>query len=189
MIDVKKILGSNFKEDITVAELVELLAKDESMVEASALAEMKKQRDKANKEAGDYRKQLNANKTAEELAEIKRNEEYEALMKANNELSKQLKVMENAKKFVSMGYEEELANATASALYEGDMETFFKNQNIFNEGQLKALKEQQLKDTPVPKKTIVEPKKMDIRAMSLEEITKLANDNPEAFKELTGRTI
>lgn len=183
-IDVKAILGSNFKDDMTVSELVELLAKDESMVSASEYHRLKNANDKLSKEAGDYRKQLNANKTAEELQK----EAFAEVEKQRDEAIKKLAVMENEKKFVAMGYDEKLAGKTAQALADGDMKAFFEYQAMFNENQIKKANSEALKNTVVPAKVdTTNPNKKtkeDLSKMSIAELTQFAKENPEEYKTI-----
>ena len=49
-----------------------------------------------------------------------------------------------------MGYDENLADSTAIAMVDGDMDTVMKNQATFNESREKAIRAEQMKKTPRP---------------------------------------
>ena len=53
-------------------------------------------------------------------------------------------------KLVAMGYDEKLADSTAIAMVDGDMDTVMKNQATFNESREKAIRAEQMKKTPRP---------------------------------------
>lgn len=187
MIDLKGILGANYRDDLTVDEIAKLLEKDNSFVGVDEFNALKERHNKASSEAAKYKKELNATKTEEELARQQQNEELQNLLRQNEEMTKQLAIIENEKKFIAMGYDEELANKTSKALAEGDMKSFFKYQETFNESQEKKLQEKILKDTKLPDRTDIDGKpemtKEKFSKMSLREQAEFEEKYPDVYKE------
>lgn len=105
---------------------------------------------KANAEAAEYKRKLNAHLSDEEK---KQQEAAETLAKMEQELAslrKEKVIAEHKAKFLSLGYEEDLALETASAMADGDMNRVFTNMAAFIETHDKAVLAQSLKSTPVP---------------------------------------
>lgn len=94
-------------------------------------------------------------KNKEQLSEEERKSQEAAEKLANMEkelegLRKDKTVSEYKAKFVAQGYAEELADATAKAMAEGDMATVFANQQKFLTEYTKTIKAETLKGTPKP---------------------------------------
>ncbi|MCI9092653.1 MAG: hypothetical protein HFF36_02545 [Coprobacillus sp.] len=187
-LDVRSLNG--FRQDMTVEELVELLASDELTVSRDEYERVVKKCDSHAKEAGEYRKQLNSFKSEEELTKQQNEEALHASQERIAELEKQLSIIENEKRFVSMGYDEALAHKSAIALADGDMKSLFKYQATFNESIEKKYKEQQLKDTPLPTQEDTHEDVMTkekLSKMSLKEQAEYAENNPESYNKLYGK--
>ena len=142
--------------------------------------------DKANSEAASYKKQLREKMSQDDKVAAEQKEALES-MKAELETLRQEKAITDlTKRWMGVGYSEELATATAKASAEGDMDAVFKNHAKFLAEREKALKAEILKSTPTPpagdgnKKTTKE----DFAKMSLVEKQKFATENPEAYKEI-----
>ena len=65
--NVREILGARLTEDTTIEDLIEMLEADNSTVSIREYNAMKDKSDKNAREAANYRKQLNANKSQEEI--------------------------------------------------------------------------------------------------------------------------
>ncbi len=142
--------------------------------------------DKYASEAAGYKKQLREKMSQDEQKAAQQDEEM-ATIKAELETLRQEKaITELTKRWMGIGYSEELATATAKASAEGDMDVVFKNHAKFLVDREKALKAEMLKSTPTPpagdgdKKTTKE----DFAKMSLAEKQKFATENPEAYREI-----
>ena len=72
------------------------------------------------------------------------------LSKANTDLKRSIALVDKKTKLVAMGYDEKLADSTAIAMVDGDMDTVMKNQATFNESREKAIRAEQMKKTPRP---------------------------------------
>lgn len=144
--------------------------------------------DKYASEAAGYKKQLREKMTEEEAAKAKAAEDMAAIQQELETLRLEKTVTDMTKRWMGVGYSEELATATAKAMASGEMDTVFKNHAKFLADREKALKAELLKNTPAPpagdgnsKKT-----KEDFMKLSLAEKQKFATENPEQYKELYG---
>lgn len=188
--NVREILGERLTADTTIEQLIDMLEADNSTVSVREYNAMKDKSDKNAREASHYRKQLNANKSQEEINKEETQKQLDELANLNTELKKQLSVMENEKRFISMGYNEESAHKVANALAEGDMKSFFKQQEIFNAELSKKYKAEALKNTKTPEKddnhddTMTKEK---LSAMPLREQVKYAEENPSEYQAIYGK--
>lgn len=188
--NVREILGARLTEDTTIEDLIEMLEADNSTVSIREYNAMKDKSDKNAREAANYRKQLNANKSQEEINKEETQRQLDELASQNADLTKKLSIMENEKKFISMGYNEESAHKVASALAEGDMKSFFKQQEIFNAELSKKYKAEALNNTKTPGQDdnhddIMTKKKLS--TMSLREQIKFAEENPSEYQSIYGK--
>ena len=142
--------------------------------------------DKANSEAAGYKKQLREHMSEEEAAKAKAAEEMASIMEEVKILRQEKAVTDMTKRWMGVGYSEELATATAKAMADGEMDTVFKNHAKFLADREKALKAELLKGTPTPPAGDGEkkPTKDDLKNMSLAEKQKFALENPDAYKEM-----
>ena len=72
------------------------------------------------------------------------------LTQENTDLKRSIALADKKTKLVAMGYDEKLADSTAIAMVDGDMDTVMKNQATFNESREKAIRAEQMKKTPRP---------------------------------------
>jgi hypothetical protein len=105
---------------------------------------------KANSQAADYKKQLRSKLTEDEAAAAARQEEYDNLIEENNKLKRSIELSNKTTRLVGMGYDTELAAATAAAMVDGDMDTVMNNQLKYIETQKKSILAEKLKSTPRP---------------------------------------
>ena len=142
--------------------------------------------DRANSEAANYKKQLREKMTQDEQEAAKQKEELAAVKEELETLRHEKAVTDMTKRWMGVGYSEELATATAKASAEGDMDTVFKNHAKFLADREKAIKAEVLKSTPTPPAGDGDKKKTkeDFAKMSLAEKQKFALENPEAYKEI-----
>lgn len=106
--------------------------------------------DKVASELAAAKKQLRAKMTEDEQKEADRLASEEA-MKMELETLRREKTLSSYKaNYLSQGYEEALAEATATAMVDGDMETVFANMKKHSDSMEKNLRAKILKETPVP---------------------------------------
>ena len=109
--------------------------------------------DKYASEARDYRKKYESKLTDDEANKIQSENAYKDMQDKYNELLKKSTIAEHTAKYLTMpGYDEKLARETAEALFEGDMEKVFANQQKAIESHEKALKAEAMRGMKGPAK-------------------------------------
>ena len=182
-IDVTKIEGY---ENMTPEEKLAALEAFEYEDNASELERYKNAASKANSEASEWKKKHNALLTAEDKEKQEKDEELSNLRTEIAELKKKDAVSTYKAKFLGLGYEETLAEDTANALAEGDMDKVFANQKKHNESREKTIKADLLKKTPTP------PAGGGGDTMTLDKLKKMSSQeryeysvaHPEEYKNL-----
>lgn len=106
--------------------------------------------DKAMSEAAGYKKALREKMSQDEQAEAQKAEQLREMQDELAELRKEKTISDMARRWQTVGYSNELALATATAMEAGDMDTVFKNHAQFVSEHDKALKAELLKQTPTP---------------------------------------
>jgi len=81
---------------------------------------------------------------------LNRKQPLDKLTQENTDLKRSIALADKKTKLVAMGYDEKLADSTAIAMVDGDMDTVMKNQATFNESREKAIRAEQMKKTPRP---------------------------------------
>ena len=182
--DLKEILGEDFNPEMSVEEINKKIAEID-LVEKSALEGKvdKSKLDKVMSELAKVNKELKAKKTEEELKEDK----YKELEEKLEMLEKEKQVSKNTAKFISLGFDEKMAEQSAQGLINGEFDNVFDNFSKFITETQKSIKKELIKKTPRPEdgsedKDII---KKDIKDMDLKELQKLYKTDPEMFKTLT----
>lgn len=113
--------------------------------------------DKKASEAAELSKKLKGKMSEDELAKAEREAEqaandakYADLESKYNDLVKASTIADYKAKYLAQGYDEKLAQSTAEALVEGNMETVFKNGETFKTELEKQIKSEQMKKDPLP---------------------------------------
>lgn len=142
--------------------------------------------DRANSEAAAFKRQLREKMTEEEAAKAKAAEDMAAIQQELETLRQEKAVTDLTKRWMGVGYSEELATATAKAMAAGEMDTVFKNHSKFLADREKALKAELLKSTPTPPAGDGNNKttKEEFQKMTLAEKQKFATENPEQYREI-----
>ncbi len=155
------------------------------------LARMKAAMDKAAKEAGDYKKQLRAKQTAEEAAAEAEKEQREAMQKELEELRKERNVAQTSKKVMAIIQDEKAATDIATHLYGAeDVEAALDIISKAWTAREKALRMEYGK-VPAPgtgAASGVSVTKEQYNAMTLMEKSKFANEHPDEYNRMMGRT-
>ncbi len=146
------LLGDSYKEGMTEEEISTALqaAGAGQSNSDNEINRLKAQLSKANSEAADYKKQLRGKQTADEAAAAEQKATMDKLTQENADLKRSIALADKKTKLVAMGYDEKLADSTAIAMVDGDMDTVMKNQVTFNESREKAIRAEQMKKTPRP---------------------------------------
>lgn len=144
--------------------------------------------DKTASELAGVKKQLKDKMTDDEAAKQKEQEEREELQSKYDKLLRESEISKHKAKLLGLGYDEKLADETAEAMADGDMEKVFANQKKHLDSVEKRVRADALKDTPKPTPD------GDSRTMTLEKFRKLSpaeraaffEEHPEEYKELYG---
>lgn len=149
--DLKELLGEAYKEGMTFEE-VETALKTVTPPDTSAaeVSRLKAALSKANSEAAGYKKQLRDKQTDDEAAAASQKEEHDKLVQENTDLKRSIALSEKKAKLLAMGYEEKLAEETATAMVDGDMDAVLANQSKYLEVQRKAIQADTMRKTPRP---------------------------------------
>lgn len=144
------LLGNAYKENMTEEEISKAL-ETVDMSSNGEIVKLKTALSKANSEAAEYKKKLREKQTDEEAAKLAKDEEYKKLEQENADLKRSINLAEKKAKLLGMGYDEKLAEETATAMIDNDMDAVLKNQSIYLEVQRKNIEADHLRKTPRPK--------------------------------------
>ena len=149
--DLKELLGEAYKEGMTFEE-VEAALKNITPPDnnAAEVTRLKAALSKANSEAADYKKQLRGKQSEAEAEAAAKQEEHDKLVKENADLKRSITLSEKKAQLLAMGSDATLAESTAAAMVDGDMDTVMKNQTQYLEAQKKDILANKMKHTPRP---------------------------------------
>lgn len=138
-------------DTMTAEQKVEALLKVDvpEKVDLSAYVS-KAQFDKTASELADAKKQVKAKMTEDEAQRAKEAEEKQQIIDELNALKKQSAISGYVNSYLAMGYDEKLAKDTAEALFNGNMDKVFENQQAYNAAKEKSLRAEIMKATPGP---------------------------------------
>ena len=190
-IDVASIEGyadMSAEEKLAALEAYEY---DDHSAEIADLGKYKDATDKATKEAAEYKKQLKALQEQQKTGNSKADDTIAQLQAQVAELTRQNTIASYAAQFTALGYDAELAQATAIATADGDVATVFENQRKFLEQHDKDTKANILKQTPKPGQggTGKQAPAMTLekfRKLSQAERMRFAAEYPEEYSKLYG---
>lgn len=180
--DLKALLGDAYKEGMTFEE-VEAALKNVTPPAPDTDAEVTKLKaalSKANSEAADYKKQLRGKQSEAEAEAAAKQEEYDKLVQENADLKRSQTLAEKKAQLLAMGYDAKLAESTATAMVDGDMETVMKNQSQYLEAQKKDILANKMKQTPRPSAGAETSGEMDYQKM-IEEAQANGNFSAAAY--------
>ena len=147
-IDITKLEG--YKADMTAEEKLKLYEGDE-LEEPNHDGYIKKDTfDKTASELASLKKQLKDKMSEEERKEAERVQKEAEIMEELETLRKAQKIADMKSRYLGLGYDEKLAEDTAKAYAEGNIDAVFKNQKTFQENSKKAIEAELLANTPRP---------------------------------------
>ena len=162
--------------------------------DSSDYQKLKDSFNKTSSEVADYKKklkakeeELNARLSEDERKEKERMEKEAERETLLNNLLKEKSVAEYKANFLKVGYDEELATASASALVDGDSKTVFDNLGKFISERDKQAQVKLLNSTPrpTPGTPDAEVTKEQFDKMSYSERLNLMNTNKELYDSYT----
>ncbi len=187
MANLKELLGDKYKEGMTIEDIMDLEV-EEPKVDMSKFVS-KELYDKAASDTANYKKQLRANMSEAEQKAAADAEELAKIVAERDQLKQEKAIAENAKGLVAIGYDEDLANEVATALFNGDAATVIKAHAIFVDAQKKAVLAEAVKETPVPPAAGdggTAMTKENFMKLSPAERHEFSQKNPEEYKKLYG---
>lgn len=185
--NIKDLLGEAYQEGMSLEDIEKALESIELPADGSAeIDRLTKALSKSNSEAADYKRQLKEKMTAEELKAKEDAEKWEEMERNYNALLKKDAISTNKARLLGLGYDESLANDTAEAMANGELDKVFANQKKHLESMEKKIRSELLKSTPRPdggngEKTIT---KEDFNKMSYSERAKVFEESPEIYNDL-----
>lgn len=187
--NIKDLLKDAYKEGMTLEEIETALKDIDLPTDNSAeIDRLKTALSKSNSEAADYKKQLREKMTTEEAKAKEDAEKYEEVVKERDALLREKTILAHKTQYLALGYDEHLANDTAEAMVNGELNKVFANQKKHLETMEKKIREDALKGTPKPEggngKTAIT--KEQFSKWSLGEQVKFSQEHPEEYKELYG---
>lgn len=145
--------------------------------------------DKTASELAQTKKDLKARMSEEEIAKAEHEAELKKYKEQAESLQREKNIADNKAKFISLGYDDNLAFETAEALEKGDFATVFKNQQTVIENVKKIAKGEAMASTTPPagkasdgEKTV---SKEQFDNMTYAERAALCQTNPELYQTLT----
>lgn len=131
-------------------------------------------------EAANLSKQLKAKMTDDEAAKAQADADRKALEDKYAELLRKSTIAEHTTRFIAMpGYDEKLARETAEALFDGNMDRVFENQQKANAAYEKKLRAEMVKQDPKPDGAGGDDQKKDT---AVEFAKKLGKQRADALK-------
>ena len=186
---IKDLLKDAYKEGMTIEEIESALEGIEMPTDMTGEVDrLKNALSKSNSEAADYKKQLREKMSADELKAKEDADAFEKLKNDHDALLRKIAISDNKSKLLELGYDAKLADETAEAMANGELEKVFANQKKHLEAVEKKIRSDILKDTPKPDggnsgNTMT---KDAFRKMTPQERFQFSKDNPEEYKNLYG---
>ena len=187
--NIKDLLKDAYQEGMTLEDIEKALEDIELPADNTAeIDRLKNALSKSNSEAADYKRQLKEKMSAEELKAKEDAEKWEEMERNYNALLKKDAISTNKAKLLALGYEEGLANDTAEAMANGELDKVFAYQKKHLDNVEKRIRTEILKDTPKPDggRSSNEMTKEKLRGMSVEERYKFSIEHPEEYKQIYG---
>jgi hypothetical protein len=101
-------------------------------------------------EAANLSKQLKSRMTEEEQAKAQQEAAQKELEDKYNALVRKSTIADHTARYLALGYEKDLAEKTAEALFDGDMNKVFENQSAFIANREAVIKAEAVKNMPAP---------------------------------------
>ena len=139
-------------ESMTAEQKVEALLKVEVPEKIDLSGYVKKDLfDKTASELAEAKKTIKGKMSEDEAAKAQADADRKALEDKYTELLRKCTIAEHTAHYIAMpGYDEKLARETAEALFDGDMERVFSNQQKANAAYEKKLRADLVKQDPKP---------------------------------------
>lgn len=148
------LLGDAYKEGMTEDEISTALESIGSARQTSGndgeIEKLKKRLSEVNSESAGYKKRLRELQTKEAAAADEQKEALEKLQAENADLKRSISLAERKASLLGQGFAEDLAESTATAMVDGDMDTVIKNMALRAETMKQEITAGALRNTPRP---------------------------------------
>ena len=146
----------------------------------------KAQFDKASSELAAKKRELAERMSAEEQAQLAAKEAQEDLQNKYAALLRESTIAKHKAKLLGLGYEEKLAEDTAKAIADGDVDKVFTNQKLHQEAFEKTIRSAVLADTPrpVPDGSGNTMTRENFRKLPPLERQRFAQEHPDEYREM-----
>ena len=146
----------------------------------------KSQFDKASSELAAKKRELAERMSAEEQAQLAAREAQEDLQNKYTALLRETTIAKHKARLLGLGYEEKLAEDTAQAIADGDVDKVFTNQKLHQEAFEKTIRSAVLADTPrpVPDGSSNAMTHEKFRKLPPLERRKFAEEHPDEYREI-----
>lgn len=192
-VSIKSLLGDKYRDGMTIDEIETAIAEidlhdDEDV---RTIEKLKNSVSKGNAEAGEWKRKYQATLSEQERQDAEKAEELQKLKDELAGFRKSAQIAEYKAQLLALGYSDELATKTATAMADGDAATVFASQKEAFSAMLDAEKKKMLKETPAPppgdpSSTAMTKEKFD--KLGYDERVKLATENPTLYKQFTQET-
>lgn len=144
--------------------------------------------DKTASDLAESKKQLREKMTADEIKAKEDLEKQEKLQSDYDALLRKVSLSENKAKLLAIGYEEKLANDTAEAMLDGNIDKVLANQKKHLDAVEKKIREDVLHNTPKPEggSSTDSMTYEKLRAMSANERYEYSQSHPDEYKKIYG---
>lgn len=186
---LKDLLKDAYQEGMSVEDITKALEDIELPGDNSdEIERLKNALSKSNSEAADYKRQLKEKMSDDELKAKEDAEKWEQIEKERDALLREKNVSINKAKLLGLGYDESLADDTAEAMVNGELDKVFANQKKHLDNLEKKIRSEILKDTPKPdggssSETMTKEK---LRGMTPQDRYKFSVEHPEEYKQIYG---
>ena len=149
--DIKDLLKDSYREDMSAEDIITALKDIEMPTDLSGEVDrLKNALSKSNSEAADYKRQLKDRMSEDEVKAKEDAEKWAQVEKERDDLLREKNVSINKARLLGLGYDEKLAEETAEAMVNGELDKVFANQKIHLESVEKKVRADVLKETPKP---------------------------------------
>ena len=145
--------------------------------------------DKTASDLAKAKKDLKAAKSAEGQAKTEQEEKILEMEQKYDALLRENTISKTKARYLALGYTEELAESTATAVVDGDMDTVFENAQKHQKSFEKQIRADALKDTPKPTDPGKQTEVMTLeklRAMEPQDRYKFSVEHPQEYQTLYG---
>ena len=148
-VDTTKIAGfDEMSPEDKLSALLSYEFEEQSSDSSGEIERLKESLSKSNSEAAEYKRQLRAKQSEDELKAAADAEEREKVMNELESLRADKAISAHKTSYMSLGYDEATAEANAKALHKGDFGVVFENHKKFIEAQRKAAKAAEMDNHP-----------------------------------------